>query len=73
MAKRTLSRIAKNMHKGALRRKAARAGESTTEFAREHKHDSGRTGAQARLAMTFAKHRPKKRPSKRGTGRTRRA
>lgn len=42
---------------GALKRKAKAAGESTQEFAREHAKDKGRTGKQARLALTFAKFR----------------
>lgn len=46
------------MHKGAFRKKAQAAGEPTGEFAREHEHDSGKTGAQARLALTLMKHRP---------------
>lgn len=59
MAKRTLSNIAKHIHKGAFRAKAEAHGESTAKYAQEHKHDSGRTGKQARLALTFMKHRPK--------------
>lgn len=42
---------------GALRRKAERAGQTTTEFARAHQHDKGRTGKQARLAITLKKMR----------------
>lgn len=38
---------------GQFRRKAEAAGESTREFAREHEHDSGKTGKQARLAETL--------------------
>jgi hypothetical protein len=41
-----------NAH-GQLRRKAEAAGESTREYAEEHKHDSGKTGQQARLALTL--------------------
>jgi hypothetical protein len=40
-------------HPGALTRKAKKAGESTGAFASEHKHDSGKTGNQARLAMVL--------------------
>jgi hypothetical protein len=40
-------------HKGQFRRKAEAAGESTREFAKQHEHDSGKTGAQARLAETL--------------------
>ena len=46
---------------GALRAKADKAGESTQEYAREHKSSPGRTGKQARLALTFAKARKGKR------------
>lgn len=38
---------------GALRKKAEAAGESTREFAENHKHDSGKTRAQSRLAETL--------------------
>lgn len=40
-------------HPGALRRKAAAAGESTRQYAEQHKHDSGTTGRQARLGLTL--------------------
>lgn len=40
-------------HPGALRKKAEAAGESTREFAANHEHDSGKTGAQSRLAETL--------------------
>lgn len=40
-------------HPGALRKKAEAAGETTKEFAASHEHDSGKTGAQARLAETL--------------------
>ena len=40
-------------HPGAFRKKAEAAGESTRQFANEHKHDSGTTGRQARLALTL--------------------
>lgn len=42
----------KNAH-GQFRRKAEAAGESTATFAREHQGDSGKTGKQARLALTL--------------------
>ena len=64
--KKTLSNVAKHIHKGALRRKAQAAGESTMSFAREHAHSPGKTGKQARLALTFAKHRPGRRGRKSG-------
>lgn len=41
-----------NAH-GQFRAKAEAAGESTRQFAEEHKGDSGKTGAQARLALTL--------------------
>lgn len=44
-------------HPGALRKKAKKAGESTMAFAKEHAHDSGTTGKQARLALTLSKMR----------------
>jgi hypothetical protein len=50
---------------GALRAKAAKAGMSTSEFARKHASDPGRTGKQARLAKTFAKFRRHGKRSKR--------
>lgn len=41
-----------NAH-GQFRAKAERAGESTREYAEEHKGDSDTTGKQARLALTL--------------------
>lgn len=38
---------------GQFRKKAEAAGETTREFAKEHEHDSGKTGSQARLAETL--------------------
>jgi hypothetical protein len=43
--------------KGVFKEAAARAGKSTSEFAQEHKHDSGKTGNRARLALAFASAR----------------
>ena len=40
-------------HKGDFKAKAEAAGETTREFAKEHEHDSGKTGKQARLAETL--------------------
>jgi len=40
-------------HPGAFKKKAEKAGQSTREFAREHEHDGGRVGRQARLAETL--------------------
>jgi len=42
-------------HPGALTKKAKKAGESPMEFAEEHKGDKGKTGKQARLALTLRK------------------
>ena len=52
---------------GALTKKAKAAGMSTQAYARKKKGASGRTGRQARLALTLAKLRKKKkrRPKKR--------
>lgn len=47
-------------HKGALTRKAKAAGESTMEYAQQHKGDSGTTGRQSRLAITLSHMRKKK-------------
>ena len=41
-----------NAH-GQFRKKAESAGESTAAYAREHEHESGKTGKQARLAETL--------------------
>lgn len=40
-------------HPGAETAAAKRAGESVHQYAEEHKHDSGKSGARARLALTF--------------------
>jgi hypothetical protein len=40
-------------HEGRLREKAERVGETTRQFAREHEHDSGKTGEQSRVAETL--------------------
>ena len=40
-------------HKGVFGAKAAKAGKSTGAYAREHEHDSGTIGKQARLAETL--------------------
>lgn len=56
-------------HPGALRAKAEAAGESTHEFAEEHKHDSGTTGNQARLGLTLmGMHHGKSKAQKRYRG-----
>lgn len=41
-----------NAH-GQFRAKAERAGETTRQYAEEHKGDRGMTGRQARLAITL--------------------
>ena len=63
MAKRRTRRWIKGAIKrpGALRRKAKAAGMSTMAYARAHRKSKGRTGRQARLALTLRKmHRKKK-------------
>jgi hypothetical protein len=40
-------------HKGVFRSAAQKAGKSTREYAQEHKHDSGKLGSRARLALTL--------------------
>ena len=42
-------------HPGALTKQAAKVDESPMAFASQHKHDSGKTGARSRLALTFSK------------------
>lgn len=39
--------------KGLFRKKAEAAGKTTREYAREHEHDSGTLGNEARLAETL--------------------
>lgn len=38
---------------GSLRAAAKKSGESPRQFATSHKHDSGKTGARSRLALTL--------------------
>lgn len=45
--------------RGVFRRKAAAAGLSTSAYARKEKGAPGTLGAEARLASTFARFRPK--------------
>lgn len=40
-------------HPGSLRAAAAKAGQSTRQYADAHKHDSGKTGQRSRLAITL--------------------
>ena len=42
-------------HPGALTAAAKKAGESTSEYEEKHKHDSGKAGKRARLALTLKK------------------
>ncbi len=46
---------------GALKAKAKKAGMSTQAYARKKKGAGGRTGKQARLALTLGKIRKRKR------------
>jgi hypothetical protein len=45
---------------GAFRAKAQRAGMSTHAYAEKERGAPGRTGKQARLALTFEKYRPRR-------------
>lgn len=40
-------------HPGALTRSAHAAGQTPRQFAQAHKHDSGKTGQRARLALSL--------------------
>lgn len=59
--KKWISKAIKPSHRGEFRAKAQAAGESTSAFAKEHEGDSGKTGAQARLAETLMGMGKKKR------------
>lgn len=50
--KRWMAKATENAH-GQFRKKAESAGESTHEFAEEHRGDSDKTGKQARLALVL--------------------
>ena len=50
--KRWISKATEGSH-GQFRKKAEKAGETTREFADEHKGDADRTGKQARLAINL--------------------
>lgn len=52
MAKKWIQSATANAH-GQFKAKAKKAGESTREYANEHKGDKGKTGKQARLALTL--------------------
>lgn len=60
MAGNWMAGAVKPSHKGLFRKKAERAGMSTSTFARKESGASGALGREARLAETFAKFRPKK-------------
>lgn len=51
---------ATSKHKGLFAAKAAKAGESTSEYAREKEHAPGALGKEARLAETLGHLRPKR-------------
>ena len=53
MAKKNWIKKATEHSHGQFRAKAEHAGESTHQYAEEHKHDSGKTGKQARLALAL--------------------
>jgi hypothetical protein len=44
---------------GSFKAAAKRAGKSVSAMAQAHKHDSGKLGARARLAITLSKMRKK--------------
>ena len=45
---------------GALKKAAAREGESPSKYIAEHAHDSGKAGQRARLAKTLTSMREKR-------------
>jgi len=68
MAKKRTAGFHPVKRKGALTRKAKRAGESVGAYARAHEHSPGLTGKQARFALIARKWKhtgPKKRARKR--------
>lgn len=58
MAKKWIAKATANAH-GQFRAKAQAAGESTREYAEKEKNAPGRTGKQARLALTLMGMRKK--------------
>lgn len=64
MAGRWMQSVKKGMKRrgteGVFSSAAHRAGKSTSQFAEEHKHSSGKIGKRARLALAFASARRKK-------------
>lgn len=61
MASRWMGAVKETMKKrgteGVFSSAAHRAGKSTSEFAHEHEHSSGKIGKRARLALAFASAR----------------
>lgn len=58
--KKWISKAVPKSHEGRFAAKAKAAGKTTRSFAKEHEGDSGKTGAQARLAETLmGMHKPK--------------
>lgn len=55
---------AANIKEGALTKKAKAAGQSPMAYAAAHKSDPGKTGKQARLALTFKRMNAKRRKGK---------
>lgn len=55
MAKRNWIKSATENSHGQFRAKAEAAGETTKQYAQEHKNDAGKTGKQARLALNLMK------------------
>jgi hypothetical protein len=55
-------------HPGSFTKSAKKAGKSVGAFAEEHKHDSGKTGSRARLAITLRGMSHKKNASKEHPG-----
>lgn len=62
MAKKWMKAAFANSH-GQFKAKAEHAGKSTVEYAKEHAHDSGKLGKQARLALVGIKSSHKKKPT----------
>lgn len=57
MAKNWIKKATDNAH-GQFRAKAEAAGETTREYAEDHSGDSGKTGKQARLALSLMDAQP---------------
>jgi len=64
MAKKNWIKGATEGAHGQFRAKAEKAGMSTRAYAEAHKDDKGKTGQQARLALTLMGMKKKKAPSK---------